>query len=162
MNGPHAAAEAWAEWWRRLDAFSASIRRVRGELASTTAFREEAKEAVQFYFRHLRPQLVALPLAQEDSDELDGINQHLLELAARPNRKSTYRSEVRKLSGLRGRVEAAVEIRASTPTAAQPAAQLTTSTEGAILKTLDQLVPTTALSYKQVLLDLGDKQRTSF
>jgi hypothetical protein len=162
MNGPHPAAEAWAEWWRRLDAFSASIKRVRGQLAGATAFREEAKEAVQFYFRHVRPQLVALPLAQEDIDVLDGINQHLLELAARPNRKSTYRSETRKVNGLRGRVETAIEIRANASTPSQAAAQLTTSTEAAILKTLDQLVPTTALSYKQVLLDLGDKQRTSF
>ncbi len=162
MNGPHATAEAWAEWWRRLDVFGASIKRVRGQLASATAFREEAKEAVQFYFRQVRPQLVALSLAQEDVDAMDSINQHLLELAARPNRKSTYRSEMRKLNGLRSRVETEIEIRANTPTSAQPAAQLTTSTESAILRTLDQLVPTTALSYKQVLLDLGDKQRTSY
>src|SRR5919108_5297261 len=162
MNGPHPAAEAWAVWWRRLDVFGASIKRVRGQLASATAFREETKEAVQFYFRQVRPPLIALPLAEEDIDALDSINQHLLELAARPNRKSTYRSEMRKLNGLRGRVEAAIEIRANTPTSTQLAAQLTTSTEGAILKTLDQLVPTIALSYKQVLLDLGDKQRISY
>lgn len=156
------AAEAWADWWRRLDVFSSSIKRVRGQLASATVFRDEAKEVVQFYFRQVRPQLVALPLAQKDIDALDGINQHLLELAARPNRKSTYQSEMRTLNGLRGRVETTIEIRANTPTPAQPAAQLTTATEAAILKTLDQLVPTIALSYKQVLLDLGDKQRTSF
>lgn len=162
MNDPHPAAETWAEWWRRLDVFGASIKRVRGQFASATAFREEAKEAVQFYFRQVRPQLVTLPLAPEDIDGIDSINQHLLELAARPNRKSTYRSEMRKLNALRGRVETEIEIRANTPTSTQPATQLTTSTEAAILRTLDQLVPTIALSYKQVLLDLSDKQRTSY
>jgi hypothetical protein len=161
MTSPHPAADAWADWWRRLDVFSASIKRVRGQLAGATAFREEAKETVQFYFRSVRPQLIALPIDAEHIEALDGINQHTLELAARPNRKSTYRSRMRELSGLRGRVETIIEIRANSPVA-QLAPQLTTATETAILTTLDQLVPTTALSYKQVVLDLSDKRRTSF
>lgn len=161
MNEPHPAAEAWAEWWRRLDEFSASIKRVRGQLAGATSFREEAKEVVQFYFRQVRPELVSLPIDQQQLDSLDGINQHMLELAARPNRKSTYRTRMRELNGLRGRIETAIEIRANAP-AARQTTQLTTATEAAILTTLDKVVPTIALSYKQVLLDLGDKHRTSY
>src|SRR5579883_3579556 len=87
MNGPHPAAEAWAEWWRKLDEFIASVRRVRSQLAGATAFRNQAKDAVQFYFRQVRPLIVALSLEREQVDALDGIAQHILELAARPNRK---------------------------------------------------------------------------
>jgi hypothetical protein len=162
MTSPHPATEVWAEWWRILDSFNASIKRVRGQLAGTTAFREAAKEVVQSYFRQVRPQLIALPLDAGDIEALDGINQHMVELAARPNRKSTYRSRMRELNALRGRVETVIEIRANTPISANEASQLTTSTETAILKTLDQLVPTTALSYRQALVDLSDKKRTSF
>ena len=161
MNGAHPAAEAWGEWWRRLDEFSASVKRVRGQVAGATAFRTQAKDVVQFYFRQVRPYIVSLSLAREHLDALDAVSQHVLELASRPNRKSTYQSCLRELNGLRASVETAIEIQVNTP-AALSKTQLTTATEAAILKTLDQVVPTTALSYKQVLLDLGDASRTSY
>ena len=161
MNGPHPAATVWAEWWLRLDRLNASVKRVKGQIAGSTVFRDEAKETVQFYFRQMRPQLIDLPLEDGQIAALDGINQHLLELAARPNRKSTYRSRMRELRALRGRVETAIEIRANSPSP-QPAPRLTTPTEAAILSTLDQIVPTTALSYKQALIELGDQGRLSY
>lgn len=160
MTSPHPAANAWAEWWLRLESLNAAIKRVEGQLAGSTGFRDEAKDAVQFYFRQVRPQLTALAIDGGQIDTLDGINQHMLELTARPNRKSTYRSRIRELQGLRGRIETAIEIRCSS--SQQSAPQLTTATEASILGTVDQLVPTTALSYKQVLLDLGDRHRTSY
>lgn len=162
MNGGHPAAESWAAWWRELNKLDLSIKRVRGQVAGSNAFRDDAKAAVQFYFREVRPALTGLPLDDADLGILDEINQHMLELAARPSRKSTYRSRMRELKALQGRVEAKIEIRANTKSSGSLSALLTTSTEAAILKTLDQLVPTTALSYQQVLLDLGDKQRTSY
>ena len=120
MNGPHPAATVWAEWWLRLDRLNASVKRVKGQIAGSTVFRDEAKETVQFYFRQMRPQLIDLPLEDGQIAALDGINQHLLELAARPNRKSTYRSRMRELRALRGRVETAIEIRANSPSPNPP------------------------------------------
>src|SRR5271166_6093402 len=136
MTTPHPATEAWAEWWRRLDALRVSVNRVKGAIVSSAAVRTEAKEAVQHYFRQVRPQLINLRFDAEQIDSLDQITQHVLELAARPNRKSTYKGCMRELNGLRGAFEAAIEIRASSGVP-QPAARLTTATEAAIIETLD-------------------------
>jgi hypothetical protein len=161
MTSPHPATEAWAELWRRLDALRASLNRVHGANVGSTAVRTEAKEAVQHYFREVRPQLVMLRFDVAQIDSLDQITQHILELAARPNRKSTYQGRMRELSGLRGTIEAAIEIRAGGGIP-QPAARLTTATEAAIIETLDGIVPTIALSYRQVLQDMGDQTRVSY
>src|SRR5437870_13618927 len=106
MTSPHPALEAWAEWWRRLDALRSSLNRIKGMLVSSSAVRDEAKEAVQFYFRQVRLQLAILRFDDEQVDTLDRITQHILELAARPNRKSTYQGRMRELNGMRGAVEA--------------------------------------------------------
>jgi hypothetical protein len=68
---------------------------------------------------------------------------------------------MRELNDLRGAVEAAIEIRASDGPPPS-AARLTTPTEAAILATLDGIVPSIALSYRQVLQDLGDVSRVSY
>jgi hypothetical protein len=144
-----------------LDKLGTSVKRVKGEIAGSTAFRGEAKEAVQYYFRETRPELADLSLDYSQIGALDAVNQHLLKLAAAPNRKSTYRACIRKLNSLRGEVEAAIEIRAIS-LRPQQTTRLTTPTEAAILETLDKIVPTTALSYKQALLDLADHTRPSY
>jgi hypothetical protein len=161
MTSPHPATEAWAEWWRRLDALRISVTRVKGAIISSVAVRTEAKEAVQHYFRQVRTLLIALRFDGEQIDALDQISQHILELAANPNRKSTYRICVRELNRLRGAFEAAIEIRAGGGVP-QPATRLTTATEAAIIETLDGIVPTIALSYRQVLQDLSDQTRVSY
>ena len=67
---------------------------------------------------------------------------------------------MRELEDLRGQVQIGIEIQASSGTPST--ARLTTATEAAILATLDQIVPSTALSYQQVLQDLTDARRVSY
>jgi hypothetical protein len=160
MTPSHPAAEAWAEWWRRLDALKISVGRAEGTNIGSAAVRTEAKETVQHYFRQARPQLLALRSDAAQVNTLDAITQHILELTARPNRKSTYQKCIRELNGLRATVEAAIEIRASGTPPHQ--ARLTTATEAAIIETLNGIVPTVALSYRQVLQDLSDQTRVSY
>jgi hypothetical protein len=105
--------------------------------------------------------LVALKVDPEKVERFDSITQHLLKLAARTSRKSTYRHRMRDLADLRHEVETAIEIRA-TEGNTYPPTRLTTATEGAILATIEKMVPPTALSYRQVLQDLGDRQRISY
>src|ERR1700722_9943880 len=113
MAPPHPATEAWAELWRRRNARKTSLSRLTGSTVGSSALRTEAKEAVQHYFREVRPHLVALRFDGPQVEALDQVTQHILELAARPNRKSTYKRRIRDLDGRRGAVEAAIEIRAS-------------------------------------------------
>jgi hypothetical protein len=132
----------------------------RGAIISSTSLRAEAREAVQYYFRQVRPHLLQLRVNDAAVEQFDWITQYIVKLTSRGNRKSTYLRRLRELTDLRGDVEGEIEIRAVG--AAQPVTRLTTSTESAIIATLDQILPSSALSYKQVLQDLNDQQRLSY
>jgi len=129
-------------------------------MVSSSALRSKAKEAVQQYFREVRPRLRQVGLDEGQIDQLDWITQYIVGLSSRTNRKSTYLHRLRELADLRGEIETDIEIRAAS--SADPVTLLTTATEFAIIFTLDQILPSSALSYKQVLQDLADKQRLSY
>ena len=84
MTPPHPATEAWAEWWRRLDTLKVSVSRIEGATVGSADVRAEAKEAVQHYFRQIRPQLIALRIDGASIDSLDQVSQHILELHGAP------------------------------------------------------------------------------
>jgi hypothetical protein len=154
----HPATETWAAWWQQLDTVLARLRRIKGKMVSASRYREVARDAVQYYFRQVRPQLVPLGIDAVKIDELDLITQNILELTSRTNRKASYLRRLRELSDLRNVIGTAIEIRAAGGTAFT----LTTATESAILSTLDKILPTAALSYRQVLQDLGETNRSSY
>jgi hypothetical protein len=160
MTSPHPATEAWAQWWKEIDALSEFLKRAKGALVSSFPTRDQAKRVVQSYFREVRPYLISLAIDSVQVEQFDRISQYLLKLASRTSRRSTYRARMRELENLRGQVEISIEIQASS--GVHPTARLTTTTEAAILATLDQIVPSTALSYQQVLQDLTDGQRVSY
>lgn len=60
MGPPHPALEIWAQWWNELDGFTTILKRSKGEFVSQKTLREQAKLAVQNYFRAVRPQLIDL------------------------------------------------------------------------------------------------------
>lgn len=160
MTSPHPATEAWAQWWREINALSEFLKRSKGALVSSLPTRDQAKRVVQSYFREVRPYLVSLAIDSVQVERLDRISQYLLKLASKTNRRSTYRARMRELENLRGQVEIRIEIQASG--GSPSTGRITTATEAAILATLDQIVPSTALSYQQVLQDLIDAQRVSY
>lgn len=160
MSSAHPATETWLEWWGQLGALEAALRRSRAAAVGSSALRIKARQAVQHYFRRVRPQFRDLGIDQAQVDQLDQITQDLVRLASRANRKSTYLRRLRELSHLRGDVETSIEIRAAAP---KPSGTLlTTATESAIISTLGQILPDSALSYQQVLQDLEDKERVSY
>ncbi|MGH9497532.1 MAG: hypothetical protein ACRD3L_00145 [Terriglobales bacterium] len=159
MSSSHPAAEAWAEWWKQLDTLAAKLRKVKGVNASSTSVRETARQAVNTYFGEVRPRLRSLGINESKIEELDWIAQYLIKLATRNSRKSTYMMRLRELSNLRGGIETGIQIQAS---AASETVVLTTATESAIIKTLDQILPTSGLSYKQVIQDLSGGERASY
>lgn len=159
MSTSHPAIEAWSKWWEQLGRLAARIRRVKG-LNVNPSLRGEAKAAVQCYFREVRPRLDQLQLERSYIQYLDREAQHLLELSSRANRKSRYVDAMRELEDSRSSVEAALEIKAGA--SGGPSITLTTATEAAILETLRRILPTSALSYQQILQDLSDSGRTSF
>jgi predicted ABC-type transport system involved in lysophospholipase L1 biosynthesis ATPase subunit len=161
MNSTHPGLEAWAEWWRQLDALRAALKRNPSLFIRVASLREQIRAIVQSYFRVVRPQLIDLEIPPTMVEQLDDINQSILSLSAKVNRTTSYTSRLNSLDDLRTDVSIAAEIRSASRGMAE-ATRLPTAAEASILATLEQIVPSTALSYKQVLLDLGDKQRISF
>ena len=159
MRSSHPAAETWAEWWRQLDLLTTHLRRVKGVNVSSLDLRNTAREAVQHYFREVRPRLRGLGVSEPKIEELDWAAQYIVKLASATSRKSTYMRRLRELSLLRTGVETAIEIQAG---GGGDTVVLTTATESAIIGTLEKILPTSALSYKQVLQDLAEGQRVSY
>src|SRR5580700_4237200 len=163
MTSAHPATEAWAEWWRKLDALNAALKKLshRGTThVKAAGIREDAKAVVQFYFREVRQRLLDLGISSSQIALLDAEMQQMIEIAAKVTRTATYKGSMRVLDDIRAPLETAIEIAAIT--ASEPASGSLTATETAILKTLDQVVPTTALSYQQLLQDLNDSARVSY
>jgi Predicted pPIWI-associating nuclease len=160
MTSPHPAAEAWSNWWNEIDALLTFLYRGKGLFVSSHEVREQAKAVVQYYFREVRPQLVSLSLPEGNIDELDWICQYLLKLSSATSRKSTYRTRLRELRNVRGKIGSAIEVAATEK--ARATTLLLTPTEAAIHRTLDKLIPSAALSYRQVLKDLAESDRASY
>jgi hypothetical protein len=156
----HPASEAWAEWWRKVDSLKAALTRLATNVSSTRV-REDSREVVQFYFRSVRNPLESVGVEAEKIAFIDQKMQHMIELAAGINRKSTYLTIVRDLAKLRAPLTAAIEIRANNRNAA-PTSMLLSQVEGAILQTLDKILPLTALSYRQAIQDLANPKRYSY
>lgn len=160
MTSAHPASDAWAEWWRQLDALKTAIYPLSTNVSSARV-REAARAAVQFYFREVRGTLQAVGIEAERIDEIDQELQRLIELAAAVNRKSTYLGIIRGLAKLRAPLTMAIEIRANTKPA-PPSPVVISHVETAILQTLETLLPLTALSYRQAIQDLADQKRSSY
>jgi len=160
MTPAHPASEAWAEWWRQLDALKTAIYPLSNNVSSARV-REDARSVVQFYFREVRRPLEAVGIEAEKINEIDQKLQHMIELAAGVNRKSTYLGIIRELAKLRAPLTMAIEIRANAKPAAPPPVVIS-QVETAILQTLERLLPLTALSYRQAIQDLADQKRSSY
>jgi len=163
MTPAHPATEAWAEWWRRLDALSTAIKKLQASKTANVkaaATREQAKEVVQCYFRLVRQHLIDLGIDFGQITSLDAEMQGVIEIAAKVTRTVTYRKSLTRLEQLRARLEIAIEIAATASSA--PTSRPLGPGEAAISKMLNLLIPTTGLSYQQVLQDLDDSKRVSF
>lgn len=160
MTSPHPATESWAAWWNELHVLLTFLKQGKGQFVSKSLTRQQAKDVVQQYFRNVRPHLIELSVGEAKIDELDWISQYLLKLASTTSRKSTYRTRLRELSGLRNEIETTIEINASG--GARSLGRLMTPSEAAISATLERIIPSTALSYRQVLQDLSEPHRVSY
>ena len=163
MTDSHPALIAWAEWWRKIDALRMALRELNrrgGTHVNARAIRDNAKDVAQSYFRTIRQSLLSLGIHRSQVEVLDGEMQDLITIAAKVTRTGTYLKSTKALGRLRAPIETALEI-AST-SVITPGAKAASSVEAAILKTLDQVAPTSALSYQQVLQDLEDSARKSY
>jgi len=154
MTGPA------AEWQSLCDAFlrfSRHIDQARTVNINTSSLRTEARDVAQQYFRQTRPVLQDLGL----DAQLDVLNtgfQSIIELSDHSNAAASYKKQTKLIRKLLPTVTSRIEMNQGV---GKIGANTTKEDEG-VIQTLEGLVPSAALSYKQAIIDLADDRRLSF
>jgi hypothetical protein len=156
--------EAWEGFGRKLVALRSAVAKSRSVNINATSLKSQAKELVQFYFRQVRPTLLPIGFTEESLGTLDLEMQEVLRLSNGNNRKSYYTSHLKRIETERTTIDSQREVHLSRKAvAAATAVPVARSTvEQSIMTTLQQFVPTAALSYEQGCRDLADAKRISF
>lgn len=122
--------------------------------------KQVAKEAVQIYFRSLRPELQKQGLSLKEIDEE---MQYLIELTSKHSLRSSYIRAAKVITALLSQLEIKREIAISDALSRTPESEVKYSEiDRKIINTLSSLVPSAALSYQQVIQDLQESSRASF
>jgi Predicted pPIWI-associating nuclease len=154
MIGP---ADEWQALCDAFARFSRHINQARTVNINASSLRREAKDVAQQYFRQARPVLQELAL-DEQLEVLDAGFQNIIELSERNNAKASYKKQTTNIRTLMPRVTSRIEL-----TQGIVKTRLNTTAEDErIVQTLERLVPSAALSYKQAIIDLVDERRISF
>jgi hypothetical protein len=158
-----ASHDVWEGMGQKVVALRSALARCRSVNANTTSLKTQAKELVQFYFRQARPTLLPLGFTEESLAVIDVELQEVLRLSNGNRRKSYYTDHLKRIEAERTAIDTQREVLLSRKAVAASVVQVARSTvEQAILTTLQQVVPTAALSYEQGCRDLGDAKRISF
>jgi len=121
--------------------------------------KEEMRLAVQYYFREIRPHLATTTI---ETAEVDGFMQNLFTLADKDATTAVYKRALTDIEKELQKLELESEVRHSDQTIAGTKKTAATEVEAKIVRTLEELIPATALSYQQVLLDIADESRVSY
>jgi Predicted pPIWI-associating nuclease len=155
---------AWESISQKMAAFRSALARCRSVNVNTTSLKSQAKDLVQFYFRQARPTLLPVGFSEESLVAIDGELQEVLRLSNGNSRKSYYAEHLKRIEAERAAIDSQREVLLSRKAVAAatvvPVARSTV--EQSILTTLQQVIPTAALSYEQGCRDLADGNRISF
>jgi hypothetical protein len=149
------------EWQSLCDNFTRFARHIDQATSvniNAASLRQEARNMAQQYFRQARPILTDL-LLEDQLSVLDASFRALLEFSDRATAKISYKRHNKSIRRLVPKITSQIEL--GKGVARQPGAS-TTQEEEKVIQTLDGLVPSAALSYRQAIIDLADDNRLSF
>jgi Predicted pPIWI-associating nuclease len=151
------AALQWRELSRAFNLYSDRLNRNKAVNVNSEGLREETRELAQIYFRRVRHVLHRLQL-NDVAEPLSVEFEALLVLSEGRNATASYKKHVKAIRKLIPKVTSQLEIQGDGPI--NPVSS--SETDQRILKTLNDLVPSAALSYEQALRDMADPKRISF
>jgi hypothetical protein len=152
------AADLWKSLSDPFERLRRHIKAVRATNITARGLRDEAQGLAEYFFGEIRPALIGI--LDEELSDLDGAFQGLLTLSSNSSRKTSYVKHLKTIQRLSPRVSGILAVRKSEDTST---ATTTISAEDQkIARTLEGLVPSAALSFKQALIDLTDKKRASY
>jgi hypothetical protein len=141
------------DWfWKRLRDVESPIQKSKAVFLNKEADREGVREFVKEYFSDVQPAFVAAGLKDTTIDALDFYAQDLIRLANGKSRRRTYLKHLKDIRTHRPEIDTAVARSGyliETPPEKPPFSDI----EQKILSTLQQLIPSAAMSYHQVLED---------
>lgn len=147
-----------AEFVLRLEQSRKDLNSVNSPQLNSQKRRNDLRDLVEFYFNTIRPSLIEASEQDPDVNDVDELMQELLVLCHKRGsvkRYQTLLSKARKgLITLDARIVAA-------PRETNSSIE-SNGLDALILTTLDQIVPSAALSYRQALADLGAESRFSW
>lgn len=150
-------AELWKSLGEPFERLRRHIKSVDTTNISIRGLREEAQTLAEYYLGEVRPALVGI--LGDELNALDEAFQGLLTLSLSVGRKSSYVKHIKSIQKLYPRVSGMLAVRKlSDP----PAVATISNEDQRIARTLQGLVPSAALSYKQALIDLTDRSRVSY
>lgn len=135
---------------------AAVVEGVRAKTVQPTAVQPIARSIARRYFESVRPELIGVQNRAGLVEEIDFVLQGILQLATAPREKQAYLGQVAEVRPYL--LEAAVDIMKASGSPRLVLSQ----TELAILNTLGKMLPATAASYEQSLLDIAEGRRVSW
>lgn len=145
-----------------IESFGATLRRAKAVNVNDQSSKDRSIELATCYFRDVRPQLVSVGGETENLLQHDELWQQFVRLAHGNNARRTYLKTIDTLRKQLSEFNISA-LTTTAPHAAQSTAYaMPSSEETLILKTLEDLVPSAAASYRQGLNDLLDSERLSF
>jgi len=120
--------------------------------------RDSLRELVEKYFNDIRPSLIGASEQDDDVAKVDGIMQELLVLCHKQGSVNRYKRLL--LDARKGLIILDARIVASANTINSD--QISNNVDALIIQTLNQFIPSAALSYQQALIDLQTDQRLSW
>ena len=156
--------DTWSGFDDSVDKLQRRISLSKAVKVNAASLREQTREVAQFYFRQTRPELQALGVEADLISQLDASVQRLLRLSSAASGKRSYLTLLKSLSNTIRDVTVAIEVRHAEQAflSRSPQSDVLSGNETIIYETLLKLVPTAALSYKQAVIDLADKNRISY
>jgi hypothetical protein len=148
----------WESFWSDFESLRTSVARVKAVNVNSNGVRQAARDLVHRYFNATRP---ALPVDHARLEVLDSQIQRLLLLSNGRNAKRSYADVLRRIHRARGTIDVE-RVRAIGGAGPQARGRAESGLESAIASTLEEVVPSAALSYRQALVDLRDTTRLSY
>ncbi len=152
MNSP------WDELWHDIDSLRQNVSRIKTINVNISTLRNEAASVVQKYFRLVRPELEKIDVSETLLEATDYQMQELLRLSQGYNPKNSYSRVLNFIRSIRTDLAGQREINIGKIGDSSKYSE----NESQIIKTLEAMLPQSAISYKQVLIDLKDSRRISW
>jgi len=132
------------------------VKRVRSKLVPPDKIAPFARSMADTYFGSIQPGLQIVQNREGLSEEIEWVVGAVLQLTSEPREKSAYLGQINELRPYLQ--EAMIDVMK-----ARGVRRLVLSdTERGILTTLEKMLPTTAVSYEQVLQDIASGKRVSW